>query len=132
MSEESQKAHDVLAAEEFVVPAPDPQLAEREAHDVLAAEEFGVPAPDPVLRIGGAPIPMPPNPKDPDNSAPPSDVLAAEEFAMPGQVPRAIPPGFTPVPTSRRADGLRVGAVFMAAGLVIARTLRRRRRSRAA
>jgi hypothetical protein len=38
-------AHDVLAAEEFGVPAPDPALHRDEAHDVLAAEEFGVPAP---------------------------------------------------------------------------------------
>ena len=48
---------DVLAAEEFVVPAPDPGLRpERlelptdlvggEARDVLAAEEFAMPAPD--------------------------------------------------------------------------------------
>ena len=32
-------AHDILAAEEFGVPAPDP-----DPHDVLAAEEFPVPA----------------------------------------------------------------------------------------
>jgi hypothetical protein len=48
---------DVLAAEEFVVPAPDPALTpERlelpsdlvggEARDVLVAEEFAMPAPD--------------------------------------------------------------------------------------
>jgi hypothetical protein len=48
---------DVLAAEEFVVPAPDPGLRpERlelpgdlvggEARDILAAEEFAMPAPD--------------------------------------------------------------------------------------
>jgi len=50
-------ATDVLAAEEFVVPAPDPALTpERlvlpsdlvgsEPRDVLAAEEFAMPAPD--------------------------------------------------------------------------------------
>ncbi len=50
-------AHDVLAAEEFAMPAPDPRLHHRPvalpadptgieaAHDVLAAEEFAMPAP---------------------------------------------------------------------------------------
>lgn len=48
---------DVLAAEEFVVPAPDPALTPEnlqlpadlvgdEPRDVLAAEEFAMPAPD--------------------------------------------------------------------------------------
>ena len=49
--------HDVLAAEEFALPAPDPDLHHRdpgelpddptgilEPHDVLAAEEFPIPA----------------------------------------------------------------------------------------
>lgn len=49
--------HDILAAEEFAVPAPDPELHHRdpvrlpddptgiaEPHDVLAAEEFPIPA----------------------------------------------------------------------------------------
>jgi hypothetical protein len=36
--------HDVLAAEAFAVPAPDPKMHEEPPHDVLAAEEFGVPA----------------------------------------------------------------------------------------
>ena len=42
-------AHDVLAAEMYAVPAPDPALLDAEAHDVLAAEEFAMPAPDPTL-----------------------------------------------------------------------------------
>jgi len=48
---------DVLAAEEFAVPAPDPALHHEnlilppdligdEAHEVLAAEEFAMPSPD--------------------------------------------------------------------------------------
>lgn len=49
-----------------------------EAHDVLAAEEFGVPAPDPALHHG--PVTLP---DDPTGIAEPHDVLAAEEFAMP-------------------------------------------------
>jgi len=58
--------HDILAAEAFVVPGPDPELHPHrpvrlpedptglaEAHDVLAAEEFAMPAPRP----GGRPLP---------------------------------------------------------------------------
>jgi hypothetical protein len=45
--------------------------------DVLAAEEFGVPAPDPALRPEK--LDLPPD-RDADQ---PHDVLAAEEFAMP-------------------------------------------------
>ena len=48
------------------------------AHDVLAAEEFGMPAPDPVLHHG--PVRLP---DDPTGIVGPHDVLAAEEFAMP-------------------------------------------------
>jgi len=48
------------------------------AHDVLAAEEFGVPAADPFLRHGPVTLPG-----DPSGIAEPHDVLAAEEFAIP-------------------------------------------------
>jgi hypothetical protein len=48
------------------------------AHDILAAEEFGMPAPDPVLHHGPVTLPA-----DPTGIAEPHDVLAAEEFAMP-------------------------------------------------
>ena len=51
----SERPHDILAAEEFVVPAADPALKHTELpadptgiaapHDVLAAEEFPLPAP---------------------------------------------------------------------------------------
>jgi hypothetical protein len=51
---------------------------EEPAHDVLAAEEFAVPVPDPVLRHD--PVALP---DDPTGIAEPHDVLAAEEFAMP-------------------------------------------------
>jgi hypothetical protein len=71
-------AHDVLAAEEFGMPAPDPALHREPAHDVLAAEEFGMPAPDPALHHGPVTLPS-----DPTGIAEPHDVLAAEEFAMP-------------------------------------------------
>ncbi|PZS07375.1 MAG: hypothetical protein DLM64_14950 [Solirubrobacterales bacterium] len=52
--------------------------AEEPAHDVLAAEEFAMPAPDPALHH--APVSLP---EDPSGIAEPHDVLAAEEFAMP-------------------------------------------------
>ena len=48
------------------------------AHDVLAAEAFAVPTPDPSLHHG--PVELP---EDPTGIAEPHDVLAAEEFAMP-------------------------------------------------
>src|ERR1019366_4291848 len=50
--------------------------------DVLAAEVFGVPAPDPSLHHG--PITLP---ADPSGIVEPHDVLAAEEFAMPAPLP---------------------------------------------
>ncbi len=71
-------AHDILAAEEFGVPARDPRLHRDDAHDVLAAEEFGMPARDPALHHGPVLLPS-----DPTGIAEPHDVLAAEEFAMP-------------------------------------------------
>jgi hypothetical protein len=71
-------AHDVLAAEEFGMPAPDPGLHHESAHDVLAAEEFGMPARDPALHHGPVTLPS-----DPTGIAEPHDVLAAEEFALP-------------------------------------------------
>jgi hypothetical protein len=77
-------AHDVLAAEEFGVPAPDPTLHHDPAHDVLAAEEFGMPATDPSLHR--RPVSLP---GDPTGIAEPHDVLAAEEFAMPAPPPGA-------------------------------------------
>jgi hypothetical protein len=57
----------------------DPKSPSRDSvHDVLAAEEFGVPAPDPVLRHGPVTLPT-----DPTGIAEAHDVLAAEEFAIP-------------------------------------------------
>jgi hypothetical protein len=51
---------------------------EEPAHDILAAEEFGVPAPDPTLHRGPVTLPG-----DPTGIVEPHDVLAAEEFALP-------------------------------------------------
>ncbi|HEY2259669.1 MAG TPA: hypothetical protein VGH45_08145 [Solirubrobacteraceae bacterium] len=115
----SQGTHDVLAAEEFGVPAPDPALHQEleEAHDVLAAEEFGVPARDPSLHHGPVSLPS-----DPTGIAEPHDVLAAEEFAMP-----APPlPGGEPRELGRGGRVPRGAVVALGAAVVIA--LRRRRR----
>ncbi len=55
--------------------------------DVLAAEEFGVPAPDPALHPENLVLP-------PDLVAQkPHDVLAAEEFPMPSPDEAHSPPG---------------------------------------
>jgi hypothetical protein len=58
--------------------------ADEPVHDVLAAEEFAVPAPDPSLHHG--PVVLPDDPSGIDE---PHDVLAAEEFAMPAPVSRS-------------------------------------------
>jgi hypothetical protein len=64
---------------------PEAQIpADEPAHDVLAAEEFAVPAPDPSLHHG--PVILP---DDPSGIEEPHDVLAAEEFAMPAPVSRS-------------------------------------------
>jgi hypothetical protein len=63
----SDEPHDVLAAEEFAMPAPEEARHRRpivlppepnpseEAHDVLAAEEFAMPAPEPRPPFDAAP-----------------------------------------------------------------------------
>ena len=51
---------------------------EEPAHDVLAAEAFAVPGPDPRLRPRPLVVP-----DDPSGISEPHDILAAEEFAMP-------------------------------------------------
>jgi hypothetical protein len=110
-------AHDILAAEEFGVPAPDPALHRDEARDVLAAEEFVVPAPDPAIHHG--PVALP---DDPSGISAPHDVLAAEEFAMPaGRVH-----GAANVPGSSGRGRTLVGAGV--AGAFAALLLRKRHR----
>ena len=58
--------------------APHRTPDEEPAHDVLAADAFAVPAPDPRLRPRRVVLP-----EDPSGIAEPHDILAAEEFAMP-------------------------------------------------
>jgi hypothetical protein len=71
-----------------------PQSMNDPAHDVLAAEAFAMPAPDPVLHHGPVTLPA-----DPTGIDEPHDVLAAEDFAMPAppsaggaKAPRAASP----------------------------------------
>jgi hypothetical protein len=109
-------AHDVLAAEEFAMPAPDPALHREPAHDVLAAEEFGVPARDPALHHGPVTLPG-----DPTGIAEPHDVLAAEEFAMPA--PRRHETPGAPAPRRHRT------ALAAAAFVLLATLLLHKRRS---
>ena len=111
------EAHDVLAAEEFGMPAPDPGLHHEPAHDVLAAEEFGMPASDPALYHGPVTIPS-----DPTGIAEPHDVLAAEEFAMPA--PRGR--GTVGAPALQRQP--RTVLVAAALALLVTFLLRKRRR----
>ena len=63
------------------------------AHDVLAAEAFAVPTPDPDLRR--RPVELP---EDPSGIAEPHDILAAEEFAMPAGRPGVGRPSSGPQP----------------------------------
>jgi hypothetical protein len=116
-SHDENHAHDVLAAEEFGMPAPDPALHREPAHDVLAAEEFGMPDPDPVLRYHG-PVTLP---DDPTGIAEPHDVLAAEEFALPAGHGDVSVWGPQPGLGSR-------GALLAAAALALLATLLLRKR----
>jgi hypothetical protein len=112
-----QQARDVLAAEEFGVPAPDPALHQDEARDVLAAEEFGVPAPDPALNHG--PIRLP---DDPTGIAEAHDVLAAEEFALPAPRHLVATTGAAPSGSLRARAALALGG-----GVALVALWRRRR-----
>jgi hypothetical protein len=93
---------------------------DEEAHDVLAAEAFGVPAPDPSLHRGTVVLP-----EDPTGIEEPHDVLAAEEFPMPAACgpgsPRAL---VRPEKTSHRI-GIAAAAGLLL--IVIRRLMTRRR-----
>jgi hypothetical protein len=109
-------AHDVLAAEEFGMPAPDPGLHREPARDVLAAEEFGMPARDPALHHGPVTLPG-----DPTGIAEPHDVLAAEEFALPAPQGHEAPGASAPQGRARTL----VAAAALA--YLVTRLLHRRR-----
>lgn len=79
---------------------PSEPNATGEPHDVLAAEEFAMPAPEAAWRDRPVELPPEPNPSDE-----PHDVLAAEEFAMPAPPPHvafASPPASSRRPSRRR------------------------------
>jgi hypothetical protein len=78
------------------------------AHDILAAEEFAVPAPDPALHH--QPVVLP---DDPSGIAEPHDVLAAEEFAMP--VARQSTGGRTRPAAAAWRGGAAAGALALVA-----------------
>jgi hypothetical protein len=117
----SDDAHDVLAADEFAMPASDPELHARAepAHDVLAADEYGMPGADPDLHHRHVALPP-----DPAGLAEPHDVLAAEAYAMPA--PRSGEPGMR---LAQRPDaGSRIvleAGVLLVALLLVRRLLRR-------
>lgn len=75
------------------------------AHDVLAAEAFAVPAPDPELRHH--PVQLP---DDPTGIAEPHDILAAEEFALPAARPHAVRGAFAR--HAQKSWRLALGAAF--------------------
>jgi hypothetical protein len=64
---------------------PDEPNASKEAHDILAAEQFAMPAPEEARHE--KPVVLPP---DPTGIEEPHDILAAEMFAMPAP-PRRPP-----------------------------------------
>lgn len=90
------------------------RIQQEAAHDVLAAEAFAVPAPDPVLDHTH-PVVLP---DDPSGIAEAHDILAAEEFAMPAPGGGlSAEPGYG----RRRARGLGVLAGALALGALLFR-----------
>jgi hypothetical protein len=93
--------------------------ADGKAHDVLAAEAFAVPAPDPTLHHGPVVLPA-----DPTGIEEPHDVLAAEEFAMPA-VHGHAGGGIARSPGARRGRAVQA-AVGLLVVVLLFRLLRRR------
>ncbi|HEX7292571.1 MAG TPA: hypothetical protein VF250_15735, partial [Conexibacter sp.] len=92
---------------------PEPNASDR-PHDVLAAEQFAMPAPEAAWRPQ-RPLELPPEPNASDE---PHDVLAAEEFAMPAPPPH-VQFASAPQP-SRGRSRRRVGAAAAGLGAVLA------------
>jgi hypothetical protein len=102
---------------------PEPNASD-EAHDVLAAEEFAMPAPEAAWR-DRRPLELPPEPNASDE---PHDVLAAEEFAMPAPPPHVA---FASPPTPSRGSSRRgLVAAAAGVGAALAALLHRRHRDR--
>lgn len=64
-------------------PSPGAPASAEPPHDVLAAEEFAMPGPDPALHQRDQVV----LPDDPTGIVEPHDVLAAEEFPIPAVQP---------------------------------------------
>ena len=100
---------------------PEPNASD-EPHDVLAAEQFAMPAPEAAWHAGPVQLPPEPNPSDE-----PHDVLAAEEFAMPAPPPHvAFASAQTP---SRRPSRRHLTAAAAGLGAALGAILHRRRRA---
>jgi hypothetical protein len=82
------------------------------AHDVLAAEMYAVPAPDPTIHH--APVVLP---SDLTGADAPRDVLAAEEFALPAGPPHPLGRAESAARSRGRARRLAVGGVLALAAL---------------
>ena len=96
--------------------------ASEQPHDVLAAEEFAMPAREAALHHG--PIVLP---EDPAGGDEPHDILAAEQFAMPAPSARApfAPPAGSP--RSRKGAAGMLAAALGAIAVVLRRRRARRR-----
>lgn len=112
-----------MSARDKIRPAipPEPNASDQ-PHDVLAAEQFAMPAPEVARR--GRPVELPPEPNASDE---PHDVLAAEQFAMPAPPPPAVfaPPSAQPTGRSRG----RIVAAAAGLGVALAALVRRHRRA---
>ncbi len=101
---------------------PEPNASE-EAHDVLAAEEFAMPAPEAAWRDRG-PLELP---REPNASEEAHDVLAAEEFAMPAPPPHVA---FASAPAPSHGPSRRgLAAAAAGIGAAVVALLHRRRRN---
>ena len=96
---------------------------EEKAHDVLAAEEFAMPTADPTLRH--RPIELP---DDPSGIEEPHDVLAAEEFALPA--PRSAVRATPAERIAARARTPARIAMLLGLAIAVLRALKGRRRAR--
>jgi len=93
---------------------------DQDAHDVLAAEEFPMPAPDPAIHHGPVELPS-----DLTGSDEPRDVLAAEEFAMPAGSPHAFGP--TDIRLSRAGGPSLLPLLMLGGLVIVVARRRRRR-----
>src|ERR1700679_1761934 len=101
--------------------AKKPELKDEEVTDVLAAEEFGVPAPDPALTPEQLNLPSDLVGEEP------REVLAAEEFAMPApDEARVTPSDSGRRPSVARRIAIKAAAV-LAVALAAWRLVRRKR-----